>query len=173
MYRNDYAEYSRDKSVPLKEKAPILAEFAKLISTTQQRINVLEERIAEINKKKEKESEERKKKLIEKERELEKKHAESKNIPEQAPPPEETKENLPVVTSKLIVPDKVILVIKIDPTKINYFGSSGEINWRVIFDRFPGIATVEFNKVFAGSGLKFPIQIQTCMKVNYYRERNG
>jgi hypothetical protein len=75
---------------------------------------------------------------------------------------------VPVVTSR-IVSDKVILVIKVDPTKINYFGNSGEINWRIVFDRFPGVATIEFNKVFAGSGLKFPIQMQTCIKVIYYR----
>jgi hypothetical protein len=32
---------------------------------------------------------------------------------------------------------------------------------------------MEFNKVFAGSRLKFPIQMQTCIKVVYYRERGG
>jgi hypothetical protein len=76
-----------------------------------------------------------------------------------------------VATSKIIA-DKVILVIKVDPTKINYFGNSGEINWRIVFDKFPGTATMEFNKVFAGRGLKFPIQIQTCIKMVYYRDRN-
>jgi hypothetical protein len=174
MYKNDYAEYSRDKSVPLKDKAPILAEFAKLISVTQQRINTLEERLI----KKDKKAAVSKEKIAEKERELEKKQIEVKKLPEQAPPPEDIKENLPVATSRSVISkesgnDKVILVIKVDTSKIKYFGTSGEINWRIVFDRFPGIATMEFNRIFAGSGLKFPIQIQTCMKVIYYRERNG
>jgi hypothetical protein len=74
-------------------------------------------------------------------------------------------------TTSKVVADKIILVIKVDPTKINYFGNSGEINWRIVFDRFPDTATMEFNKLFAGSGLKFPIQMQTCIKVVYYKDR--
>jgi hypothetical protein len=166
-YRRDYNEYSSDKSIPIKEKAPVLANFAKLISSTLERINLIE---TSLNKEKEKQAAKRSK-LIEKEREIEKKSAQPKSMPEQAPG--QSKEaQLPVITSR-VVSDKVILIIKVDPTKINCLGNSGEINWRIVFDRFTGAATVEFHKVFAGSGLKFPIQIQTCLKMVYYRERNG
>jgi ElaB/YqjD/DUF883 family membrane-anchored ribosome-binding protein len=48
-YRRDYTEYSNDKSIPLKEKAPILANFAKLISSTLDRIKLLEDRLSEPN----------------------------------------------------------------------------------------------------------------------------
>jgi hypothetical protein len=46
-YKRDYNEYSNDKSIPLREKAPILANFAKLISSTLDRIKILEERLSE------------------------------------------------------------------------------------------------------------------------------
>jgi hypothetical protein len=167
-YRRDYTEYSYDRSVPLKEKAPFLASFAKLISSTLDRIKILEDRLSDYEMHKAEEKEKR----IYKERQLEKKSMEPKAIPEKSPPTETKETNVPATTSK-IVADKVILVIKVDPTKINYFGSSGEINRRIVFDRFLGTATMEFNKVFAGSGLKFPIQMQTCIKVIYYRERGN
>jgi hypothetical protein len=40
-YRRDYAEYSSDKFITVKEKAPILASFAKLISSILDRIKIL------------------------------------------------------------------------------------------------------------------------------------
>jgi hypothetical protein len=174
-YRRDYNEYSNDKSITLKEKTPILANFAKLISSTLDRIKVLEERLSESSAvSKAAHSKQRsksanssvstnatktKEKQVNKERQLEKKSIEPETIPEKALPPETKDTTVPVTTGKIVVADKVILVIKVDFTKINYFGNSGEINWRIVFDRFPGTATMEFNKIFAGSGLKFPIQM--------------
>jgi hypothetical protein len=97
------------------EKAPILANFAKLINSTLERIKIIEERLSEYAQRTA-----NKEKRINKERQLEKKSVKPKAIPEKAPPPETKDTNAPVTTSR-IVADKVILIIKVDPTKIKYF----------------------------------------------------
>jgi hypothetical protein len=116
-YRRNYNEYSNDKSIPLKEKAPILANFARLISSTLDRIKILEERLSEFEPPKaEQPKQVAKSTAKDKEKQLEKKSVEAKAIPEKAPPPETKETKVPVTTSKRVA-DKIILVIEVDPTK--------------------------------------------------------
>jgi outer membrane biosynthesis protein TonB len=85
------------------------------------RIKLLENILSESEPPKTEQPKQITKTIKDKERQLDKKSIEPKAIPEKDPPPETKETNVPVTTSK-IVADKVILVIKVDPTKINYFG---------------------------------------------------
>jgi hypothetical protein len=69
--------------------------------------------------------------------------------------------------------NEVIKVIRLVPITLDYFDEQGVPHMNLLFQGVRKVLPAELDKTFQQSSLKFPVQVQTCLKIRFHRVRNG